>query len=238
MIKISHQIEHVHSCSETEVANIVNCWVRFNHCKHELPFSASSADPEPHGRKLYERIRSGEFGEIHPYGSFASDFCRVTSPREIYLTPETFGFLRQGIEEANLENSRGTPRGIVLVWSALLEIALGEVIRFKLPGVNMAKTLGGKINQLHKKGALSDADDYNDLVAIRDIRNHAAHNLRFSHFEHLSEDKDAFRAYRQLYAGYAEEMYYEVADLLFIARNVFSVSCLGAIERAWRLRTG
>ncbi len=237
MIKIPNQIEHVHSCSETEAANVLDCWVKFNHCKHELPFSASATDSEPHGQKLYERIRSGEFGEIHPYGSFAGCFGAVNSPREIDLKPETVSFLHQGLEEANLENSRGTPRGIVLVWSALLEIALSEVIRSKLPGDIVAKTLGGKINQLNKKGILLDADDYKDLIAIRDIRNHAAHNLRFSHFEHLKEDEDVFRAYHQLYAGYAEAMYHEVADLLFVARNVFSMSCLGSIERAWRIRS-
>lgn len=227
MIKIPNEIEYVHSCSETEAANVIDCWVKFNHCKHELTFSASAVDPAPYGQKLYERLRSGEFGEIHPCGTFARYFRAVNSPREINLTPETFSFLHQGLEEANLENSRGTPRGIVLVWSALLEIALSEVIRSKLPGETLAKTLGGKISQLQKKGVLSDADDCKDLIAISDIRNHAAHNLRFSQFEHLREDENVFRAYRHIYVGYAEAMYHEVADLLFIARNVFSVSCLG-----------
>jgi len=238
MIQIPYQIETAHSCSETEAADVLNCWVKFNHCKHELPFSASAADPEPHGQRLYALIRSGEFGEIHQCGSFASDFSAMNSPREIDLTSETLSFLYQGFEEANLENSRGTPRGIVLVWSALLEIALSEVIRSKLPDNTVKKTLGGKINQLRNSGVLTDPDDCNDLIAIKDIRNHAAHNLRFSNFEHLREDRDVFCAYRRLYAGYAESMYHEVADLLFVTRSIFSASCLGAIERAWRMRNG
>ena len=32
-----------------------------------IPFTASPDDPEKHGRKLYERIVAGEFGEIVPY---------------------------------------------------------------------------------------------------------------------------------------------------------------------------
>lgn len=236
MIEIPNQIERAHSCSETKTADVLDCWVKFNHCKHELPFSASASDPEPHGRELYERLRSGEFGAIHPSGSFDYVFGPPNSPREINMTPETFSVLYMGIEEANRENSRGTPRGIVLVWSALLEIALGEVIRSELPGNTAPKTLGGKIDLLKRKGVLSDADDLQDLIAIRDIRNHAAHNLRFSHFEHLREDADVFGAYRHLYTGYAEAMYHEVADILFVARNIFSMSCLSSIERAWHMR--
>lgn len=238
MIEIPHQIEYAHSISETEVADSLNSWVKFNHCKHEHPFTATATDAEPHGRNLYERLRSGEFGEIHPIGSFASVSRAVNSPREISLMPETFTLLRQGLEEANLENSRGTPRGIVLVWSALLEIALSEVIRSKLSGDTVAKTLGSKISQLKRGDVLSDVDDYEDLISIRDIRNHAAHNLRFSRFEHLREDEAVFNGYNRLYAGYAEARYHEVSDLLFVARFVFSTSCLGSIERVCRLRNG
>ena len=71
MIQIPNQIEHAHSCSETEAADVLNCWVKFNHCKHEHPFTATATDTEPHSQILYERIRSGEFGEIHPIGTFA-----------------------------------------------------------------------------------------------------------------------------------------------------------------------
>lgn len=238
MIEIPHQIEYAYNISETEDPDRLNCWVKFNHCKHDLPYSATATDSEPHGRGLYARLRAGEFGEILPMGSFSGVSRAVVSSREIGLTPETVAFLVQGLEEANLENSCGTPRGIVLVWSALLEIALSEVIRSRLPGDTAIVTLGGKIEELRKRGLLSDVDDYEDLKAIKDIRNHAAHNLRFSRFEHLRENKAAFKGYTRLYAGYAEAMYHEVGDLLFIARFVFSVSCLGSIERVWRMKNG
>ncbi|WP_156800982.1 hypothetical protein [Oceaniovalibus guishaninsula] len=238
MIEIPYQIENAYDVSETEVAYCLNCWVKLNHCKHDLPFTASATDPEPHGRSLYKRLRAGEFGKIHPNGRFAYDYFTVNNPREVSLTPETVSFLGQGLEEANLENSRGTPRGIVLVWGALLEIALGEIIRLKLPNDIVHKTLGGKINQLEKAAVLSDANDCEDLKAIKNIRNHAAHNLRFSSFEHLREDSIVFDAYGRLYSGYAEAMYHEVGSLLFVTREIFMRSCIASIERAWRLRNG
>lgn len=236
MIEIPYQIEYAHSISETTFAHGLDCWVKFNHCKHEHPFSAVATDSQPHGRDLYQRLRTGEFGDIHPKGSFDSVSSEVRSPREIGLSPETINFLRQGLDEANLENSLGTPRGIVLVWSALLEIALSEAIRSRLPGDTVRQTLGGKICQLEKNGLLSDSDDFKDLIAIKDIRNHAAHNLRFSSFEHLREDGAAFDGYSRLYAGYAEAMFHEVSNLLFVARFVFSSSCLGSIERVWSIK--
>lgn len=53
----------------------------------ELPFAASSYDKEPHGREIWHRALSGEFGEITPY----------TEPEK---TPE------QLLVEAKVERSR------------------------------------------------------------------------------------------------------------------------------------
>ncbi len=33
-----------------------------------LPFTATSNDPEPHGRKLWVALLSGVYGTISPYG--------------------------------------------------------------------------------------------------------------------------------------------------------------------------
>lgn len=238
MITLPFQIEYAHSISETEFTNALNCWVKFNHNKHEGPYTACATDPAPHGRELYRRLTSGEFGKIHPKGSFPDHARATLSPREIGLSSEAIGFLRQGLDEANLENSRGTPRGIVLVWSALLEIALSEAIQSRLPGKPVARTLGGKISQLAQAGFISDDDDLKDLGAQKDIRNHAAHSLCFSTFDHLLEDHDASNGYRRLFAGYAEARYHEVGDLLFVARAVFCTSCLGSIERVFKVRNG
>lgn len=238
MIETPFLVEYAHSCSATDSPSALFCWVKFNHLKREQPFIASENDVELHGRELYARLQAGHFGKIHEGGTFSICAPPVISQREISLTRDTQFFLDQALVEANLENSRGTARGIVLVWSALLEIALSEVIRSRLPAEVVKSNLGAKIATLKSKGLLPDAEDYDDLIAIKEIRNHAAHSLHFSSFEHLRGHEAAFKAYQRLYNGYAEAMYHEVAELAFVARFVFSPACLGSIERLLRLKSG
>jgi hypothetical protein len=39
-------------------------WVEFN---EEMPFGATSYDPESYGVDLYNRAKAGEFGKVAPY---------------------------------------------------------------------------------------------------------------------------------------------------------------------------
>lgn len=39
-------------------------WEEFN---EEMPFSACSFDPEPHGVDLHNRAKAGEFGPVAPF---------------------------------------------------------------------------------------------------------------------------------------------------------------------------
>lgn len=41
--------------------------VRFEEIDEDLPFNATSYDCEPHGIELYNRAKTGEFGEVAPY---------------------------------------------------------------------------------------------------------------------------------------------------------------------------
>ena len=45
----------------------IHLTVRFEEINEDLPFNATSFDSEPHGVDLYNRAKSGEFGEILPY---------------------------------------------------------------------------------------------------------------------------------------------------------------------------
>ena len=47
--------------------NAIRLTVRFEEINEDLPFNATSYDPEPHGVDLYNRAKAGEFGEIAPY---------------------------------------------------------------------------------------------------------------------------------------------------------------------------
>lgn len=225
------EIERVHSASWTdENKNSINCWVKFTHWKRDLPFNATPHDVEGHGREIFGRLVAGEFGEILPPGSFQ---YHAEAPAWMLgigsVSPDRFAFLGDAFPEANLENSRGTPRGIILVWGALVEIALTRAIETNLGRASRAPTLGGKINELKKARSSIDPSLFEDIDAIRDIRNAAAHRLNFSSFDHLSVDEKAFRAYQVLFQKYFEIEYNEVSDLLFVARFVFSPVCVRSV---------
>ena len=44
--------------------NAIECLIKFEEFSEELPFNATSYDTEEHGRQAYQRIMSGEFGQI------------------------------------------------------------------------------------------------------------------------------------------------------------------------------
>jgi hypothetical protein len=48
-------------------STIINCIVKFSKFDIEQPFSANKNDPEEHGREIFARLISGEFGTIAPY---------------------------------------------------------------------------------------------------------------------------------------------------------------------------
>jgi hypothetical protein len=50
-----------------EEKTFINLIVKFEEFAEEMPFGASSNDPEPHGVDLYNRAVAGEFGEVAPY---------------------------------------------------------------------------------------------------------------------------------------------------------------------------
>jgi len=61
-------IEYIKNCVyANNESTVINCLVKFAEFNEEHPFSASPNDPEEHGREIYSRIVSGEFGAISPY---------------------------------------------------------------------------------------------------------------------------------------------------------------------------
>jgi hypothetical protein len=47
--------------------NAISLIVKWNEFNKEMPFNATSFDPEPHGVNLYNLAKAGEFGVIAPY---------------------------------------------------------------------------------------------------------------------------------------------------------------------------
>ena len=54
----------VYGNAENTNIQLIVKWEEFN---EEMPFGATSYDPMPHGVELYNRAKSGEFGEIAPW---------------------------------------------------------------------------------------------------------------------------------------------------------------------------
>lgn len=45
----------------------IDCLVTFDHIGEPVPFTASPADPMPHGREIFARLVAGEFGPVADY---------------------------------------------------------------------------------------------------------------------------------------------------------------------------
>ena len=103
----------------------IDCFVKFMHLKVEVPFTADSKDAGE-GPEIFARCAAGEFGEVAEY---------VPEPEPVKVVAGGVPKLVQGwpeveelIKQANTEVARGTPRGIILVWSTMIEAMLGRIL--------------------------------------------------------------------------------------------------------------
>jgi hypothetical protein len=62
------KIEHVREIKwSNKNLDAIDCIVKFDKIETEIPFTAKSNDVEQHGRDLYNKIVSGEYGEIDEF---------------------------------------------------------------------------------------------------------------------------------------------------------------------------
>jgi hypothetical protein len=210
----------------------IDCRIRTSAYSEELPFTASPNDPEAHGREIFRRCVSGEFGEILPYITprhRANNDTSTTLPRWILAWPEIHDFLR----EANVENAQNSPRAIGLVWGSMLETMLNSFIENQLKlqkrepnslqysnGKKCGDTFEGRIN-----GALSEAmiaSDFSDhLHAIRRIQNVCAHEWRLNYDnQKVKKLVDDFAILKSVY-----NPTFQLDDFESLIKTVFSQSC-------------
>jgi hypothetical protein len=181
-----------------EEHTVINCWLRSSLDTEEVPFSASPDDCEAHGRELFRRCASGEFGPVGPFYPNGHPRHEQFSSRSrgfVFPEPSTNPFekwpeVNDFIKEAREENARGTLRGIGLVWGTMLEEMLMRYVRSELDkrqhkwsilkrphGGKYGKTFANVIDLAHDQGFI-DADFYHDLTSIRHVRNCCAHEWR------------------------------------------------------------
>ena len=64
MFTLEYAKDPIYCTEDNQQINLTVKWVEFN---EEMPFNATSFDPEAHGVDLFNRAVAGEFGEVAPF---------------------------------------------------------------------------------------------------------------------------------------------------------------------------
>ncbi len=215
-----------------EQKTAILCRIKTNHFKHEEAFCARPDDTEAHGRDLYVRCLAGEFGPIKPFEPLV---VSVNTPAPSLAPPPAWPELHEFLAEANLENARGTARGVILVWAAMLETMLGRLLEAFLTdhgesrkfiwedGQSSFGTFSGRIKAAFSLG-LIDKDEERNCHHIRRIRNFAAHEWKLS-VDNPKFRKEALPALKGLFEHFDADYLVYHEDLDFLIRLSYSGAC-------------
>lgn len=161
-----------------ETKTQILCMVQFDHIAEEVPFTADLRDVEPHGREIFKRAISGEFGPVGM--AKREDFSRI----EIFSGDHP---LRLYLHEANKENQSGTDRGVVLVWASIIDEILQKILDAFTADVpdkvnslfgNQAPfgTFSNRAKTALALGLITE-DEADSINLVRKIRNDFAHQI-------------------------------------------------------------
>ncbi len=213
----------------------IDCLVKFSYLKVEVPFTADPDDVEAHGREIFARCAAGEFGEVAEYVPKAEPVEVVAEgglPKLVQGWPE----LEEFINQANAEVARGTPRGIILVWSTMIEALLGRILKSFLVDHSKAReliwddaqsslgTFSGRSKTCFALGLISRRE-LTVCDRIRAVRNVAAHEWN------VDLKNEAFRvkaipALKALYdLDHAKLYVWNENDLSFLILHIYAGSC-------------
>lgn len=205
-----------------EDCTAINCLVRTNSLRQEVPFTATPYDSETHGRQIFDRCLAGEFGEIAPMESKPSKqpLLQSVQPGENYR-------LEKFLLEANRENSSQSFRSVVIVWGSLLDNLLDEMLGVEALRASAAGETVGKpprtLNDRIKKAlnaSCIDQEEADRCHHIRKIRNAAAHDWELS-----LATEDVLPSLRALHEADHSKLLVFHEDLEFLLQQVYSSSC-------------
>lgn len=204
----------------SEDGSAIDCLIRTNTHVGELPFTARRDDPEPHGREIYARCRSGEFGEI------AAMEVRERPSQPAKALPEKYRRLEGFLQEANLANAQRSSRSVVIVWGSKLDNLLDQMLeehamRAKRAGQSVKrppKTFSRRIYAVAWQGLIS-ADEARKCHHIRKIRNAAAHEWDFT-----LDQQDVLPSLQALFDEDHSNAVVFHEDLEFLVQQVYSSS--------------
>lgn len=213
------------------------CFVKFDYFKVEVSFRASSNDTVAHGRRIYAQCMNGDFGPVKNAEKMENArYAESVGSQK----PPNFGIpfeeFQEFIDELNLENSRGTLRGIILTQSSMIEKILGEILEvfFVESAVSRAliwKSASGALGSFSSRAnvcfalGLIGKNELGACKQVRLIRNHAAHNWNLSG-PNSSFAKSCNPAFKSLYGEFYSELYHwQGEDLEFLVRAVYHGAC-------------
>ena len=156
----------------------IDCIIRTNHLKEEVPFTASPNDPETHGKQLFEELINGKYGKIKE-NTKAQENINIQEIYKQQLDSTTLEFIKF-IETANRDLKLHSPRNIIILWSAKLEYVLRKflITNKTIPSEN--KYTFSKLINIMKEYSFFDNNDFQSADNIREIRNIAAHQWDFT----------------------------------------------------------
>lgn len=206
----------------------INCIVKFDHLKQEVEFTANPKDDEPHGREIFQKCVAGEYG---PVGEFRPDDIRGPEPPSAqepqWPLSDRWPELSEFIKEANRENSAGTVRGQVLVWSSMIEHLISRLVETFLVDHTIAKdllrsslsTFSAQVDAAFSLSLISKSE-HRTCSKIREIRNQVAHSWSIS-----LDDEKVRSALTSLYDTDHSNSCEWSEDIEFLIRHIYSASC-------------
>jgi hypothetical protein len=214
----------------------VHCLVKFDAQKVECWYHAT----HDCGSDILPRCLNGDFGEIADYDGLVPPSKNLSGAWSEVFPNDLIGKkytpinnIEEFFSEANFENERGTVRGILLVWGAMVENMLDHFVLAKAEQAYKDEKKRfhfvsfSRLIEIVNKHALLDAGFIADLKSIKEIRNCAAHEWRLNlendevrkimpHFEHLR-------------VRYFDELWHPSTELLHISRQFYAPACMALI---------
>ena len=198
------------------------CLTRFNHMKGEHQFIAYKYDCEEHGRDIWRRCMSGEFGPVKAYDP--EDGVQLDA--DIPELPAEYTEFSKFIKKVNDENAKKSFLSVGILWTSKLDYLVSELLDVyfnKYPDTKKNfGSLYAKVNACVEFGLLTNSMKER-FDSLRVVRNKLAHEWNLN-----LEDEKLKEALHKLYLQDHVELFEFIEDIDFLLQLIFSGSCAKA----------
>jgi hypothetical protein len=208
----------------------IDCIIKTNHLKEEVPFTASPNDPETYGKQLFEELITGKYGKIKE-NTKAHENINIQKTNKQQIDNTTLELIKF-IETANRDLTLASPRNLIILWSSKLEYILRQFLITKNINFTKQNPTFNDFNKLMKKYSYFDKNDFECAENIRKIRNISAHHWDFT-LNTKDKDNISLRSYiKNLYNLEHSKLFEEnFEDLEYMIKMFFTSSCARLIMK-------